>query len=107
MPLRMLRYNTAIRLAGHKGRPLQFMTYIGTDPLNMPDGIAEPELLDYRYGLVDMHPPQGGIAEMSLSPRGGSGWLAISREPWRAAPGPRLGLCSQQEQGNRLDYFSS
>jgi hypothetical protein len=55
MPLRMLRYYTDIRLAGHRGAIRQFLIYIGTDPLGMPDGIAEPGLLDYRYGLVDMH----------------------------------------------------
>ena len=36
MPLRMLRYYTDIRLA-------------------IPAGIVEPDLLDYHYGLVDMH----------------------------------------------------
>ena len=55
MALRMLRYYTDIRLAGHAGPIRQFLIYIGTDPLNMPGGIEEPELLDYRYGLVDMH----------------------------------------------------
>jgi len=55
MPLRMLRYYTDIRLAGHRGRLRQFLIYIGVDPLTMSDGIAEPELLDYHYGLVDMH----------------------------------------------------
>ncbi|WP_295388399.1 hypothetical protein [uncultured Thiodictyon sp.] len=55
MPLRMLRYYTDIRFAGHKGPIRQFLIYIGTGPLSMPNGIAEPELLDYRYGLVDMH----------------------------------------------------
>ena len=55
MPLRMLRYYTDIRLAGHQGPIRQFLIYIGTEPLRMPDGIAEPELLEYRYSLVDMH----------------------------------------------------
>jgi hypothetical protein len=55
MALRMLRYYTDIRLAGHAGPIRQFLIYIGTDPLSMPGGIVEPELLDYRYGLVDMH----------------------------------------------------
>ena len=55
MALRMLRYYTDIRLAGHAGPIRQFLIYIGADPLNMPGGIEEPELLDYRYGLVDMH----------------------------------------------------
>ena len=55
MALRMLRYYTDIRLAGHGGAIRQFLIYIGTEPLNMPDGIQEPGLLDYRYGLVDMH----------------------------------------------------
>jgi predicted transposase YdaD len=55
MALRMLRYYTDIRLAGHAGPIRQFLIYIGTDPLNMPGGIQEPQLLDYRYGLVDMH----------------------------------------------------
>lgn len=55
MPLRMLRYYTDIRLAGHQGPIRQVLIYIGTDPLNMRDGIDEPELLDYRYRLVDMH----------------------------------------------------
>jgi len=55
MALRMLRYYTDIRLAGHAGPIRQFLIYIGADPLNMPGGIQEPQLLDYRYGLVDMH----------------------------------------------------
>lgn len=55
MALRMLRYYTDIRLAGHKGPIRQFLIYIGTDPLNMPGGIEEPGLLDYRFSLVDMH----------------------------------------------------
>jgi len=46
---------TDIRLAGHAGPIRQFLIYIGADPLTMPAGLAEPELLDYRYGLVDMH----------------------------------------------------
>jgi len=55
MPLRMLRYYTDIRFAGHPGPIRQFLIYIGADPLTMPAGLDEPELLDYRYGLVDMH----------------------------------------------------
>ena len=55
MALRMLRYYTDIRLAGHGGPIRQFLIYIGTEPLNMPAGIQEPGLLDYRYGVVDMH----------------------------------------------------
>ena len=55
MPLRMLRYYTDIRLVGHRGPIRQFLIYIGTNPLGMPDGIDEPELLDYHYRLVDMH----------------------------------------------------
>jgi hypothetical protein len=55
MALRMLRYYTDIRLAGHKGPIRQFLIYIGTEPLSMPGDIQEPELLDYRYNLVDMH----------------------------------------------------
>ena len=55
MALRMLRYYTDIRLAGHKGPIRQFLIYIGTEPLSMPGNIQEPELLDYRYSLVDMH----------------------------------------------------
>jgi len=55
MPLRMLRYYTDIRFAGHPGPIRQFLIYIGTDPLTMPAGLDEPGLLDYRYGLVDMH----------------------------------------------------
>jgi predicted transposase YdaD len=55
MPLRMLRYYTDIRLAGHQGPLRQFLLYIGANPLAMPAGIDEPGLLDYRYGLVDMH----------------------------------------------------
>jgi hypothetical protein len=55
MPLRMLRYYTDVRLAGHT-RPLrQFLLYIGSAPLAMADGLKEPGLLDYRYGVVDMH----------------------------------------------------
>jgi len=55
IPLRMLRYYTDIRLAGHPGPIRQFLIYIGADPLTMPAGLDEPGLLDYRYGLVDMH----------------------------------------------------
>ena len=55
MPLRMLRYYTDIRLAGHAGTLRQFLIYIGVDPLRMADGIREPERLDYRFGLIDMH----------------------------------------------------
>ena len=55
MALRMLRYFTDIRLAGHGGAIRQFLIYIGTEPLNMPAGIQEPGLLDYRHGVVDMH----------------------------------------------------
>jgi hypothetical protein len=55
MALRMLRYYTDIRLAGHKGPIRQFLIYIGTEPLSMPGDIQEPGLLDYRYSLVDMH----------------------------------------------------
>ncbi|WP_089726183.1 hypothetical protein [Candidatus Thiosymbion oneisti] len=55
MPLRMLRYYTDIRFAGHAGHIRQFLIYIGSDRLNMQAGIDEPGLLDYRYGLVDMH----------------------------------------------------
>ena len=55
LPLRMLRYLTDIRLAGHEGPIRQFLIYIGTAPLTMPDGIQEPGLLDYRYAIVDMH----------------------------------------------------
>jgi len=56
MPLRMLRYYTDIRLAGHDGPIRQFLIYIGADPLTMPAGLDEPGLLDdYRYGLIDMH----------------------------------------------------
>jgi len=56
MPLRMLRYYTDIRLAGHSGPIRQFLIYIGADSLTMPAGLDEPGLLDnYRYGLIDMH----------------------------------------------------
>jgi predicted transposase YdaD len=55
MPLRMLRYYTDIRLAGHSEPLRQFLLYIGADRLTMPNGVREPEGLDYRYGLVDMH----------------------------------------------------
>jgi len=55
MPLRMLRYYTDIRLAGHSGPIRQFLIYIGADPLTMPPGLNEPELLDYCYSLIDMH----------------------------------------------------
>jgi hypothetical protein len=55
MPLRMLRYYTDIRLAGHRGPLRQFLIYISTDPLSMPEGIGEPGSLEYRYGLIDMH----------------------------------------------------
>jgi hypothetical protein len=55
MPLRMLRYYTDIRLAGHQGALRQFLVYIGAAPLAMPGGIGEPGLLDYRYSLIDMH----------------------------------------------------
>jgi len=55
MPLRMLRYYTDIRLAGQRGPIRQFLIYIGSERLTMPDGLEEPGLLDYHYGLVDMH----------------------------------------------------
>jgi len=55
MPLRMLRYYTDICFAGHPGPIRQFLIYIGADRLTMPAGLDEPELLDYRYGVVDMH----------------------------------------------------
>jgi len=55
MPLRMLRCYTDIHFAGHPGQIRQFLIYIGTDRLTMPAGLDEPGLLDYRYGLVDMH----------------------------------------------------
>ena len=56
MPLRMLRYYTDIRLAGHSGPIRQFLIYIGTNPLTMPAGLDEPGPLDdYRYRLIDMH----------------------------------------------------
>jgi len=55
MPLRMLRYYTDIRFAGRPGPIRQFLIYIGSDRLTMPAGLEEPGLLDYRYGLVDMH----------------------------------------------------
>lgn len=55
MPLRMLRYYTDIRFAGHQGPIRQFLVYIGTAPLAMADGIEESGLLGYHYGLVDMH----------------------------------------------------
>lgn len=55
LPLRMLRYFTDIRLAGHEGPIRQFLIYIGSAPLTMRDGIQEPGLLDYRYAVVDMH----------------------------------------------------
>ena len=53
MPLRMMRYMTDI-LLGHPGLPLrQYLIYIGSEPLTMPDGIQGPDL-HYRYGLLDM-----------------------------------------------------
>jgi len=55
MPLRMLRYYTDIRFAGHRGPIRQFLIYIGSDRLTMPAGLKEPGLLDYHYELVDMH----------------------------------------------------
>jgi len=55
MPLRMLRYYTDIRFAGHRGLIRQFLIYIGADCLIMPAGLDEPGLLDYHYGLLDMH----------------------------------------------------
>jgi hypothetical protein len=39
MPVRMLRYYTDIRLAGHAGPLRQFLVHIGADALIMPDGI--------------------------------------------------------------------
>jgi len=55
MPLRMLRYYTDLCLAGHCGPIRQFLIYIGTDRLTMPESLYGPGLLDYRCGLVDMH----------------------------------------------------
>ena len=51
----MLRYYTDIRFAGQRGPIRQFLIYIGSDRLTMPAAIHEPGLLDYHYGLVDMH----------------------------------------------------
>jgi hypothetical protein len=55
MPLRMLRYYTDIRFAGHTGAIRQYLIYIGSAPLGMSAGIQEPDLLEYRYTIVDMH----------------------------------------------------
>ena len=55
MPLRMLRYYTDIRFAGHRGPIRQFLIYIGADRLTMLAGLDESGLLDYRYGLINMH----------------------------------------------------
>jgi len=55
MPLRMLWYCTDICFSGHRGLIRQFLIYIGVDRLTMPAGLDEPGLLDYHYGLVDMH----------------------------------------------------
>jgi len=52
MSLRMLRYYSDIRLAGHSGSLKQFLIYIGSDRLTMPAGLAEPGLLDYHLNLA-------------------------------------------------------
>jgi hypothetical protein len=54
MRLRMLRYYTDIRFAGHPAGIREFLVYIGSGGLTMNAGIEEQELLDYRFGLVDM-----------------------------------------------------
>nr|VFJ50624.1 MAG: hypothetical protein BECKDK2373B_GA0170837_10304 [Candidatus Kentron sp. DK] len=54
MPVRMMRYMTDILLA-YPGLPLrQYLIYIGTDPLTMPEGLDGPDFR-YRYGVLDMH----------------------------------------------------
>jgi len=65
MPLRMLRYYTDIRFAGHPRQIRQFLIYIGADRLTMPAGLDELGLLDYRYRLVDMH--QGHLEKFKVS----------------------------------------
>nr|VFJ86390.1 MAG: hypothetical protein BECKH772A_GA0070896_1000143 [Candidatus Kentron sp. H]VFJ88263.1 MAG: hypothetical protein BECKH772B_GA0070898_1000135 [Candidatus Kentron sp. H]VFJ95485.1 MAG: hypothetical protein BECKH772C_GA0070978_1000243 [Candidatus Kentron sp. H] len=53
MPIRMMRYMTDILLA-HPGLPLrQYLIYIGSEPLTMPDRVDGPGF-HYRYGLLDM-----------------------------------------------------
>nr|VFK49890.1 MAG: Predicted transposase YdaD [Candidatus Kentron sp. TC] len=53
MPLRMIRYMTDILLA-RPGLPLrQYLIYMGSAPLAMPNGIHGSDVR-YRYGVVDM-----------------------------------------------------
>jgi len=54
-PIRMLRYLTDILLETLGLPVLQYLVYIGREPLRMADGLNLPDLLEYRYKTIDMH----------------------------------------------------
>ena len=53
MPYRMARYRTDIRLAYPNDPLRQYLIYIGSATLNMPDNIEEPDFF-FRYTIFDM-----------------------------------------------------
>jgi predicted transposase YdaD len=55
MPLRMLRYYTDIRFQYRGGALLQYLIYIGKQPLKMLETLPDPALSSYRYHILDMH----------------------------------------------------
>ena len=54
MPDRMLRYLTDIRLNYPGEDVVQYLLYIGKEPLTMPNSIQTTQL-DYHYRVIDMH----------------------------------------------------
>ena len=54
MPIRMLRYFTDIALSWPGYQVVQYLIYIGKQPLTMSSGI-ERENHSYQYNIVDMH----------------------------------------------------
>ncbi len=66
MPLRMLRYYTDIRLAGHNEPLRQFLLYIGADPLTMPGGIDTPKPTVSSVDLEGLMGDVGGAAQHAL-----------------------------------------
>lgn len=54
MPVRMLRYLSDV-LFSHPDLPVvQYLVYIGKEPLRMADGLKQPDFA-YRYRVLDMH----------------------------------------------------
>jgi len=54
MPVRMLRYYTDILLSWPNFKTIQYLIYIGKQPLIMASEI-EHEKLSYQYNVIDMH----------------------------------------------------